>query len=454
MIELGFTQLSAGPVFAGERVAWIVDGSAPGEFVLHHARFDGSDRRSVRLSIPPGSGYSVTRLISLDASDRRWAVHALVYSCANESGCKYQFHDIHYSAILSAPLGEVPEPIAGCTTGGAECRPCSEELPVPDVDGDVVAFSEPCRRGVATVRDFAPGADPVERSFDGAGRIRVAGRAVAVRRGEDLEVYDRISGERRYGFRPDMYMGEFDVQDDGTVAYLETVERFEGEVAWASAAEPRPHSVGVRGGDGDIWIDGIANGRILFGRQHPVRNRWHIGVVGLDGGRLTLVKPHAHTGEMDFDGFRVTYSELPCTTAAIVIWDMTGTPPGQPRAECPPLQLASRDAAVDLEARTVSPRLACAAAPALGCRGNVTVWGRRPGSRREKRLAYDFVSLAPGSERAVALRLSRSVACSLVRDGDVASAKLQLESWGRDDGGFPRKVRRSLRLRGLSSCGG
>ena len=98
-------------------------------------------------------------------------------------------------------------------------------------------------------------------------------------------------------------------------------------------------------------------------------------------------------------------------------------------------------------------RLSCPATPRLGCYGRLTVTARHRRLRREKRLAYDtdMVELAPGATRTVDLRLSR-LACQFERSGDLVNAKIELDSWDRDQSA-QRKSRRALRVRGLSACG-
>jgi hypothetical protein len=66
LIEVGTGELSAGPVLAGERVAW-ARAAGPGEVDLHLSRLDGSERRSVRvpvrnLATEPAGGSIVTTM--------------------------------------------------------------------------------------------------------------------------------------------------------------------------------------------------------------------------------------------------------------------------------------------------------------------------------------------------------------------------------------------------------
>lgn len=452
LVDLGVEHLSAGPVLAGDRVAWATF-AAPGEVDLHLSRFDGSDRRTVRVAVrgtaAAPAGGSVSSDLVLAASERRWALRVVRTHCADESACKYQQNRTIHSAVLSGSLGERPERVTGCD-GVEECRPCDTDRGSLDVSADAIAYDEPCRRGVATVRDFAPGAVTPERSFSGAGAIRIAGRFAAIER-SNLEVHDWTSGELRFALDERRYNDHFDVQEDGTLAYTQLVGEFDGELAWASPEEPYAHRVGVRGGDPFMY--GIAKGRIAFSRQHERDVSSHLGVVGLGGDRRALVRPSAEFIPATFDGERVAYAQRPCAVTGLVVWDLTGQPPALPRDGCPPMRLASSRARLDLANGRLSVRLRCPAQPRLGCYGHVSVSALHRRVGREKRFAYNDgrIALAPGADEVVELKVARRTACNLTRAGDTVRARIELDSWDRDESGRT-KVRRSLRVRGLAAC--
>lgn len=451
LIEVGTGELD-GPVLTGDHVVW-VRGAGPGEVDLHVSRLDGSDRRSVRVPVedvapgPPGA--STVTTLALAASERRWALATSTTRCVGETSCRYQFSRLIRSSLMTAPLGEPPQVVTDCD-GLEECSPCSDASPSVDVSADAVAYSDPCRRA-STVRDFAAGA-PAERTFEGVTWIRIAGPFAAL--GTDgIQVHDWRSGERVFGVPPDKYAREFDIQEDGTLAFTRSTAReFESELAWASIAEPFPHSVGVAVSPS---ISGIAKNRIAFWRQHSNDPSAHLGVVALDGTRPALLRPSAEFRSPVFDGDRLAYVQSPCGLTAIAVWDIAGPPPELPRAQCPAVRLASRSARADLSARRLSVELSCPATPRLGCHALSSVTARHRRLRRPKSMSYGYglVDFAPGETKTVNLRLARRLACKFERTGDVVKATIEIDSWGRDEIGHNR-ARHPLRVRGLAACDG
>jgi hypothetical protein len=127
-------------------------------------------------------------------------------------------------------------------------------------------------------------------------------------------VYDLAARQVAYTLGPkalgNAVLTSFDLQSDGTVALAinpSPVGGCDGGVAWASAAEPRPHFLV---GNAIPWRIKTAAGRIAFitrtcGAPTPFRL-----VVETSEGRIVSNRTVAYGG-FDFDGRRVAYLDSP-----------------------------------------------------------------------------------------------------------------------------------------------
>lgn len=423
----------AGPILAGDRVAWVTRADA--ELEVHTAALDGS-ARSVRAIEAPVASSGAAAFVRFAASDRRVAAGVYVRYCALP--CKYQYYEPTYRATLSAPLGEQPVRLE------EECRPRVDESPSVDVWEDVVAYRDACAARTV-VRDFSPGAgDPAVLELPAGQLVRIAGAYVAVREGPPsgeagdsaLVVRDRRTGAER--LRIPEKVESFDLQPDGKVAF---VRRRAGgsDLMWASPEQQQPRMV-VQGEEGPV--------QRLVDDNAVVGARSTLAVVRLDG---YLVFSGGRDA-VDFDGTRLLGVINPCAVVGIATWELGEDPPTMPDGRCPLPGSRRSVLRADLDRGrygTTAALLACTDRPALGCRGRVSLTARdaRPGRSGWIDVATGTYALLPGETAEVRLDFTKRGICATGRSA--LRPVLQVFSRGRGELGLESHKKRRVRLAGI-----
>jgi hypothetical protein len=184
--------------------------------------------------------------------------------------------------------------------------------------------------GSAEARDY--GAAGTAFSFGSQVQaVRVAGRYVATLEGYydyasptsalDVVVYDRAAEHEAYRIAAMSLPAvpyELSIQADGKVlfAYRKASARYP-TVAWASLAEPTPHSVPLAKRSGYGFQ--IANDHIAFARnrKRSQGGGGEIAIAKLDG-RTRIVATDAARSGKDFDGRHVAYLRRACHRYVVV----------------------------------------------------------------------------------------------------------------------------------------
>lgn len=408
-VVAGFQQV-AGPAFAGSGFAWATPSASEGGYdvsvlrdgtlVTRHVAGPGAD--------PNAYGDQVTVALAASADAVAFAID--VQRCGDESACKYQFYEQVRSDSFAGPIGGQFSRL-GCGGGGSGGYYSYESV---DLEGPVIASYDTCAGG-AVVRDLTAAQDSSWRVFPMLNQLRSAGSYLAVNSQPqstsgnepvNIVVYDWRSGEKLYTADPPPDgIGQFDVRDDGTVAFMGP--RGSGqpsELDWASREEPSAHRIAqVGAAQGDVRIAGT---------RVAVRAGGKFQVFDLDGRAVASASARDAVGNFDFDGQRLVFAAQPCQALAIVMWDLAGAPPALAAGRCPHAFLAGTTGAVNLRHRTIRIPVRCPSTPALGCSGD---WYVEPRPRVSGYSYSQRVALGPGERRSISFRLFRTDACAIER---------------------------------------
>jgi hypothetical protein len=396
----------AGPAFAGDAIAYAVPDARAGFDVK--VRSPAGETTSQQVYTGGGGQIDTTQveLDALAASAGTVAFAETVSSCHDLSGCKYEQFDRIDTNVFAGPLG-----------GTLEFRGCAglwypEGTPNVDVSGTVIAFMNSCAGG-AEVRDTAGPARTPWRIFPSIGDVRIAGRYLAVDAGaadptadaHTLTVYDWRTGDEVFSVVNASGPTAFDIQEDGTLAYVDAAKGEPAELAWASPQEPGKHVVAAWRENGALRV---AAGKIA------VRTLTAFHVFALDGTELatTPALDDSSASGFDFDGARATWVDQPCEVSALVTWDLDGVAPTLPAGACPAGAAAAPTGLVDLKRRRVELPLRCPRDPPLGCGG---AWFARLNAKPGLDTQGRFAALRPGERRTVRFGISRWKTCKLAR---------------------------------------
>ena len=436
-----------GPVFAGERIAWAAPATGGG-YDVNTQEPDGSG--VVTQHVPaPGVPPRSASLLRLEASGQRVGLGIDAFRC-EVSDCHTMVTEPSYRGRLSAPPGQPLQPVgSGCTSrddcaGPHYCR----STPLVDVYADAMAYSS-CA-ATLVVHDFAPGASPVEREFSDADQGRLAGSMAAARLpAAVLGGHDQVA-VRNWRTGAELYRFEiayqFDVQDDGKLAFIRQVPHphtTRYEIDWASPSEPVPHPVATV--DDPVSVLRIAGNRIAFMVGDGLLGQPNLQVRSLDGTLVASAPANASAGGLDFDGTRATWAEEPCKIVSILTWDLPGAAPSVPH-NCPPARALTRRARI-AHHHKLRLKLSCMPDPRLGCTGDVTVTALTKAHHHPRQvLAKNLYSLDPGIKRTLKLGLGKRRFCA-DRKGKVR-ARVTTTAYDRAIGGQGASRSHVLRLRG------
>jgi hypothetical protein len=435
-------RLLAGPVFAGENLAW----SGRVRFDRYHVTTLGGGTRTTQfidVDVPRGS--QISRM-NLEASAARVGVGLDVERCdALCLGSRTGEPTIEFEGALTAaraqPFGP---PLTDCNvspdSGGSPPR--------IDVTGDALVW--PLCGGGLRVHDYALGASPAERDFPSFYAGRIAGSFLLARDQErtyqsstdDLVLVDWRTGAEllritQPGALDPGSVVAYDLQGDGK---LVTLEQAPGEnryrLFWRVQGDPAKHPIG-RALAGRPGMVRVATDRVAFTRV-PLRNdRVEYGVRSL-GGQTLLAQRHVEGGyELDFDGERLAWATRPCGLAALAEWDLQGAPPRLPAGPCPFPRVVSGSARLGPK-HHLKLELACPRKPARGCSKTITAPFPN-GSLRG--------SLDPGEHAEVRLRIKpKDVAC-IDKRGRTRIA-IELYAWHRPFDSGQRSKSRTIIAKG------
>jgi hypothetical protein len=426
----GVDPLLAGPVPAGDRVAWATQ--SPEGVDVQVAGRDGSARTLHR--IPAALGVPGTRaFLAFAASERRTATALYVQFC--DLPCKYQWYEPRYRGTLTAPLGDRPARLDG------DCRATEDWNPAVDVWGDVVAHDDACAKQTV-VRDLgAPPGEPAVFTYPPGEALRLAGPYLAIREGAARnQVGDGalVVREWRTGAERLRIPGKHDdvrLQPDGKVAFV----RRQGnstDLVWASPEQPEPRVIAA-GEDGPVV--GLVDDVVAYGEQRSLILR------RLDG-ELVGSAP----GATDFDGRRFTGVARPCAVAFVATWALGDERPQPPAGACP-LAGSRREVLRSYReppgSRAADARLACPADVVLGCGGFARLVAPHRRTRRAVALGGGAFALMPGATGEVRLYLERPALCAAGRNA--LRPVLEIVATRRSDAGPDRTKRRRVRLTGI-----
>ena len=368
-------QVVAGPSFAGEGLAW----GRPTDF---RDSYDLTVLRDGRRTIQhvPGPGPGVELHQAFAASADAVAISLDVEACApRPSDCGAKGGPYLESIGSHVFAGRIGQPL--------DSELCGSRLPSVDVDGTVVAYDSACSEGTV-VRDITASSDTPYRVFPPAGgRVRLAGRYLALYASSGIVAYDWQTGDVVHRADGPRY-SSFDVNANGVLALTN-----ESGVYLESPHETTPRRIAA-GAVAEVQ---------LGGSRVALRSYNRLRVLDLDGTEVASASAGEYAGDFDFDGSRLVYATQPCEETAIVTWDLEGDPPRMPAGLCPSARLAGKRATVNLSKRTFTVAVRCPATPALGCSG---YWG------------VDLVratALRPGERRDIRMKLTRGVTCAFAR---------------------------------------
>jgi hypothetical protein len=351
--------LTAQPVLAGTRVAWVenfgycvpspvtADPDHCAQFVLTWSR--GRKRQVHTFSPPPR--YRRRRF------DNPFYVLDLAGSA---DGIGYQrqsyFPDIREDEIIAEEFGWLPRSgrnrrLLFCGRGSRTCRYPPYEAGGIEAHRDTVAIGHGLRgQAGVLIRDLSR---PRRRRFIRTPRrepyffccsTRLAGRYVASGYDETLRIYDWIAGRPIRRVRAPEHYGVhwLDVQADGKLAFLRVREfdRFT-RVAWVSPRGGRPHVLPPRVA-GDPFIAGNRIAVQRFRPQEVTEPEPEILVLDLRGRTRKIVETglrvnqQSSTQLVDFDGRCVLWTRrLPRDEGGVERTEIWVAPVGRRSAACP-----------------------------------------------------------------------------------------------------------------------
>jgi hypothetical protein len=357
----------SGPVLGGDRVVW-AEQFPVGTWRVRSAPLGHARSATDSKVYSPGSADSGR--LALAASPSHIAVSANLYDCPGEDCDLITL--VRDQLAIRTDRGPF-EVLEDCPGGGCSPDVCNDPVRwVPALSGHILAYNgDPCATdGTVVWRDLAPAADHSPHTIAArAATMAAAGRYLAWTYYTDPEtqrvvVYDRVADAEAY--HVEILPAQFaptriDVQADGKVLWVNR-----NRLEWASAAEPSAHRVS----SGWFVDPRIAGDRVAFVRPDFGRGRSAARVLDLDGERIASTAVDGLAGGLDFDGTRVTFGSQPCQTAAIVVWDLAGPVPRQPRKRCPAARIANRHAVRTADDK-LEVRLACLGTAKLGCIGRL-----------------------------------------------------------------------------------
>jgi hypothetical protein len=289
-----------GPLLSGPTAVWVVSGKSGPRVVAADPRRDSRPHLALQLRVEdpgPQLSTSSTRIAASDGNE-----------------------------LVAGPAAGPFEPVTSCLA--------VTEFHGFDLDGDLLAGPD-CSNDKIQVRDLAGGTqEPVPGSPRG---VHIAGRYVTWIQASpaawswvgQIFVWDRSTRSIAYsipqsamphGFR------DLDVRADGTIVIAYFTKDFPSmRVAWASATEPRLHTLPLP--TRASYEVRIAGDRIAFARGNDPFGLGGVSLaeVGVTdfSGRTRILTRGAESAvfgqHFDFDGTRIAYYKLGCTDAIVEV---------------------------------------------------------------------------------------------------------------------------------------
>lgn len=381
--------LVAGPVIAGDGIAWIADAGRERRFI--HADSRG---RRVLGRWRPGRGEGA----DLAASSEIVAVQRWAYRCPS-AGCRRRAFEELLVGSIDGPLSRV----AACgLPGAAACGPRCHAGRVLSVAGRTVAWRFDCS-GPLRLRERQGS----ERSIAAGLGAQLAGRFVAsdelTPRSGMITVRDVDTGAER--LRVDATVNRFDLDEDGAVVFSRLaggdVRSPESDIFIATPQVPEPRRLAhVLGGTPGL---SLAGGLVAWTSGGIQGGAPQITVARRDGTRVAGGPAPDLTFPLSFDGRRLAWAVLPCRRFRFAVWSLQGPPPAQ-RGGCGRLRV--RSARLSHDRRSVRLAVRCPKAPLGGC--GVTLSGSLRGKgERVAVLEEQIVGFEPGARTQVLLALRK-----------------------------------------------
>jgi hypothetical protein len=328
----------AGPVLAGDRVAWAAqtpmtaddeDGELQTTGLYSAPLAGGAPKRLAQVATLTFDGeyQEGTVLGSLFGSPGHLAWTTVV---VDDAGSKYGFDPV--TPYRLSMLGADGKPVVLCDGDSAVGAGAFVTAGL-SLAGDELGVSGCHGAPGVNVRDLSrPDLPPVSLAADG-GPVRLAGGYAAWRTSTGLEVLDRATGTAtalslEHAPLPSAVQ-DFDVAADGVLAVAGGISDSSTPehpfIAWASPADPQWHVFPLPG----LLTAGIRvrAGRIAVMSQAPA-GPVQLRLVDLSGQQAIAVQGSARGG-FDFDGTSVAWARQACEALVVEVTraDATATPP-------------------------------------------------------------------------------------------------------------------------------
>jgi hypothetical protein len=310
--------LAFGPLIAGQQVLWLP--SKTGDVSIEASGGAGAlYRTTLRSSSDDETGeFANAAAVSFSAS----ASHLLLDTARSSGSNKYRQYDFGAQTVAIARAGGSPQTIGECSlhvdafTGDPQFTP-----PAPEsaLDGRV-AVAAGCPR--ATVRDLATG--QVLRELPALGRhVRLAGRYVASRIGNEIVVYDWQAGQEAYHVSLAGPSVGFDLEADGdvvTVQFPGAPLCATGKLRRHSQAAPAGVELPVAPCTTDVELD--AGKAAIVARALDSASAVVIAEVAEDGTRRDMAwlgTGRRRVGGLDYAGGRAAWALRDCGGAVSLL---------------------------------------------------------------------------------------------------------------------------------------
>jgi hypothetical protein len=338
------------------------------------------------------------RRVDVAATPERLTVTTSEYECYSDD-CKYQDYSTVFTDLITGPAEGPLTSVRSCIRR-CDSKPCED---VMGASGHVVLFTA-CVYGAWRLHDFATGQDVPIPHLE---RAVIAGDFIANNDYSEITLHNWRTNTKVLSVPVTAASPWIALQADGKLAYADGDRTYpqQRELLVVSPSAPTPKRVLLTGAD--LRPLAFAGDRILYQANGTRIGRPVFGVVGLDG--RDVVPERTGTNWTGFDGRRLVGVDTACGLDGIVEWDLQGEVPSLPAGQCPAMTVARASRNVT-RTNALRVKVACPAAPALGCRGSVSVIAS-PKPKRSPRPSTIYVSVAPGESTVATVRLPWSSLC-------------------------------------------
>jgi hypothetical protein len=330
--------LAFGPRLAGGEALWL--SGRTGTVSIEAGRGGGAlFSTTLSSSSDDETGeFDQTSAVSFSAS----ASHLLLDTARSSGSSKYRQYDLSAQTMAVLRSAGSPQTIGQCSVhvdafiGDPQVTP---PTPGSALDG-TIAVAKGCPR--ATVRDLATG--QVLRELPALGRdVRLAGRYVASRIGNEIVVYDWQAGQEAYRFPLAAPTAGFDLGADGAVATVQFPGALlceTGKLRRHSAAAPTGVELPVAPCTTDVELD-AGKAAIVAGAVDSA-SAVVIAEVAADGARRDLAwlgTGRRRVGGLDYAGGTAAFALRDCAGAARILRAQGEV--DRPATECAGLRISA-----------------------------------------------------------------------------------------------------------------